>query len=374
MMKLMLNCTNISKGGGIQVSLALIDQMLSLTYRCESIVVASDVVYEQLERRHHEGLEIVLLNHGFFSRIVRGRSYRELGSLETKFRPDFVVSVFGPVYWKPKAPHIVGLANAWCFDSSSIAWNSLGVISWIKMRAMATVKNFFIKKETTYLHTETYLAKRKIAETLGIDEQKIVVANNGVNHHFWKEKRSGDLTKLNLEEGQFRILLLSAFYPHKNIGILRDMIPLVPANTCFVVTLPDLAYAELFGDGNQQILNVGPVKSADCPALYASCDAVILPSLLETFSANYVEAMTMGKPILTSDLDFAHEVCGDAALYFNPTSPEAIAEAVNLVIENPELRRKLERRGLERLTSFDNPNNRLKTIIDFVVKNEDYDA
>ena len=84
--------------------------------------------------------------------------------------------------------------------------------------------------------------------------------------------------------------------------------------------------------------------------------------------------MTIGKPILTSDLDFAHEVCGDAALYFNPTSPEAIAEAVNRVIENRELRRKLVGRGRERLTSFDNPNNRLKTIIDFIVENEDHDA
>ena len=374
MMKLMLNCTNISKGGGIQVSLALIDQTLSLAHRYESIVVASDVVYEQLERRHHEGLEIIRLNHGFFSRIVRGKSYRELGLLEMKFRPDFVISVFGPAYWKPNAPHIVGLANAWCFDSASIAWNSLGVMSWIKMRAMVDVKNFFIKKESTYLHTETYLAKRKIAETLGLEERKIVVANNGVNHHFSRETRSGDFRKLKREEGQFRILLLSAYYPHKNIGILRNVIPLVPSNTCFVVTLPASAYAELFGGCNEQILNVGPVKSADCPALYASCDAVILPSFLETFSANYVEAMTIGKPILTSDLDFAHEVCGDAALYFNPTSPEAIAEAVNRVIENRELRRKLVGRGRERLTSFDNPNNRLKTIIDFIVENEDHDA
>jgi glycosyltransferase involved in cell wall biosynthesis len=36
----------------------------------------------------------------------------------------------------------------------------------------------------------------------------------------------------------------------------------------------------------------------------------------------------MGKPIITSDRDFARVVCGDAALYVDPCNPAAIADAL----------------------------------------------
>ena len=51
---------------------------------------------------------------------------------------------------------------------------------------------------------------------------------------------------------------------------------------------------------------------------------MILPTLLESFSATYIEAMFHGKTILTSDLDFARDVCGEAAFYFDPLNPQSI--------------------------------------------------
>ena len=368
MLRLILNCSNISKGGGVQVSLEFISQVLSLSGEYQVLVVASDVVFRQLDKRRIEGIRIVCLTHNVTSRIVKGKSYRELQRLESDFKPDFVVSVFGPVYWRPSAPHVVGLANAWSFDFQSIAWESLGPLSWLKMRIMVAIKNRVIKDESDYLYTETNLAKTMIAKSLDVSIDDIVVSNNGANYHFLENSATIKDAEYKHVEAEFRILLLSAYYPHKNIAILRDVIPLVSSNCRFVLTLPESAYKAVFGEGNDQIINVGPVKSSECPALYASCDAVILPSLLETFSANYVEAMVMKKPILTSDLEFAHEVCGKAALYFNPTSPESIANKIEEIIASSELRLQLIESGLDRLKGFDNPKKRLTKIIDFIVE------
>ena len=83
-------------------------------------------------------------------------------------------------------------------------------------------------------------------------------------------------------------------------------------------------------------------------ALYAGVDAVVLPSLLESFSGVYVEAMALGVPIITSDRDFAHVVCGDAAIYVDPTDPGAIAQAIARLASNPELRSDLVRKGRDR--------------------------
>lgn len=54
-------------------------------------------------------------------------------------------------------------------------------------------------------------------------------------------------------------------------------------------------------------------------------------------------------PVLTSDLDFAHEVCGDAAVYFDPWSVESIKEAIDGLRKDPQLSRRLVSEGEKRL-------------------------
>jgi len=80
---------------------------------------------------------------------------------------------------------------------------------------------------------------------------------------------------------------------------------------------------------------------------------LLLPTLLESFSATYVEAMSFDCPILTSDLDFARGVCGDAAVYFDPWNPESIKNAIVKLKEDDEVRRDFParaRRQLERIS------------------------
>lgn len=135
------------------------------------------------------------------------------------------------------------------------------------------------------------------------------------------------------------LLCLTRYYPHKNLDILlRTFLEYRSAlqNVCIVFTLDerDGNGAQTFlkgirsaGLGNQ-LVNVGPVAQENLPALYARSDALILPTLLESFSGTYVEAMQFGKTILTSDRDFAHEVCGPAAIYFDPLSTASVFNVI----------------------------------------------
>lgn len=82
------------------------------------------------------------------------------------------------------------------------------------------------------------------------------------------------------------------------------------------------------------------------------------PSLLECFSAAYPEAMKMNVPILASDLSFARGICGDAACYFDPTSPESAGEAIYRLGEDEELRKRLITAGKEKLKQFDTAESR----------------
>jgi glycosyltransferase involved in cell wall biosynthesis len=59
--------------------------------------------------------------------------------------------------------------------------------------------------------------------------------------------------------------------------------------------------------------------------------------------------MACGCPVAAAPSGAIPEVCGDAALYFDPTSPESIAETVEQVLEHPV---ELVARGLERAAGF----------------------
>ena len=114
-----------------------------------------------------------------------------------------------------------------------------------------------------------------------------------------------------------RLLVFTSYKPHKNLEIIPHVAACcalgAPSRVRFVFTLPDgppwrrlKAKAEALGVG-EMMLNVGPVPAFAGPSLYAGCDALFMPTVLETFTANYPEAMAMDRPIITSDLDFAHD-------------------------------------------------------------------
>jgi len=86
---------------------------------------------------------------------------------------------------------------------------------------------------------------------------------------------------------------------------------------------------------------MGELPPERLAALYGSADAFILPTLLESFGRPYSEAMQFDLPILTSDRDFAHERCQDAALYFDPLDAGSVAMSMAQVIEDAALRFRL---------------------------------
>jgi glycosyltransferase involved in cell wall biosynthesis len=95
---------------------------------------------------------------------------------------------------------------------------------------------------------------------------------------------------------------------------------------------------------------------ADVPSLYRQVDALLLPTLLESFSGTYVEAMFHGKPIFTSNYEFATDVCQGAALYFDPLDVLDIFQCIRLATDNPNLIVQKIVAGKDRLRSMLNWN------------------
>ena len=91
------------------------------------------------------------------------------------------------------------------------------------------------------------------------------------------------------------------------------------------------------------------VSAVELVALYRRAAALVFPSLYEGFGLPPLEAMACGCPVACSAIPSLAEVCGDAALTFDPHDPAAIAAAVAAVLDDPEPWRA---RGMARAAAF----------------------
>ena len=102
----------------------------------------------------------------------------------------------------------------------------------------------------------------------------------------------------------------------------------------------------------EDIVFSGFVPAEDLPLLYNAADLFVLPSINEGFGLPILEAMACGAPVTCANTSSIPEVAGDAALYFDPHEPNAIAQAILKLLEDREIRKALVSKGLERAARF----------------------
>lgn len=372
--KVLINATTCVVGGGVQVAASFISQaMQDNKDSIDFFYAVSPQVMQNvsLDKRPHN-LQVISPSP---AQLWRGRSARkELAAVESKYNPDIILSIFGPAYHRFTAPHICGFADAWVTHRSRTAMSILSPIRHLYILAKCQYKKWRLSKQD-YYWVEADVAHRGLVRLLGIPPTKIKVIPNSYADYFEKPL-IGEINKS--KNNIVRIFCLAAPYPHKNLKIIPDVASLLRENDpdrvyCFIVTLPDdgpvvrkfWAMVDKYGVKNM-IENAGRIKLQECPRFYASSDIVFLPTLLETFSATYPEAMVMGKPIVTTDLDFAHNICGDAAAYYSPMSAEAAAKVLGQVARDPRLRESLIANGHNRLKYFPSPKQKYRLMLQWI--------
>jgi glycosyltransferase involved in cell wall biosynthesis len=155
---------------------------------------------------------------------------------------------------------------------------------------------------------------------------------------------------------RFVLLCLSKYYEHKNLDTLADLFEshgeqLAEVTVILTVDSAQHRKAPAFISRIRQphlrkhLVNVGPIGQEEIAGYFTASKGLILPTLLESFSGAYLEAMHFGRPILTSDRDFAREVCGEAARYFDPYEPASIRDAILELRDSADLRRRLVAAG-----------------------------
>ncbi len=94
------------------------------------------------------------------------------------------------------------------------------------------------------------------------------------------------------------------------------------------------------------------VSDEQLTELYGSCLGFVFSSLYEGFGLPVLEAMHFGAPVLASNQSSVPEVGGDAILYFDPRSKEALMQGLSRLHGDSELRSRLSKSGKARSEQF----------------------
>jgi glycosyltransferase involved in cell wall biosynthesis len=78
----------------------------------------------------------------------------------------------------------------------------------------------------------------------------------------------------------------------------------------------------------RDVIMLSRVTDEELDAAYRGATALVYPSLAEGFGFPVVEAMARQVPVIVADIPVMREVTGGAALFFDPHSPEALAETM----------------------------------------------
>jgi glycosyltransferase involved in cell wall biosynthesis len=175
----------------------------------------------------------------------------------------------------------------------------------------------------------------------GLSPQRVVVARHGPGQALPPAGRRFErrhFLYVGDDEPRKNLAALLAGYTRYRAGAADDAAPLVLAGS---------ARARAPG------VEVEPrPDSGRLARLYASALALVHPALHEGFGLTPLEAMAAGTPVLAARSPGLVETCGEAALWFDPRDPDAIAAALARAARDPGLRADLAARGSARAAEF----------------------
>lgn len=366
-MKILIDNSNLVAGGGIQVATSFINDLKMINNENLYCVVQSSNSAKEINKDEFPDL---FLFYDLDQQCIKSKYKRAkaLQQIENVFKPDVIFTVFGPSYYKSKCPKVVGFAIPYIIYPNSPFFSKISLLERLKYKVLSVLKSYYFNKNSDALIVETDNAREVYLEKKNADIE-IYTVNNTLNEIFFNEKLWNNFS---LKEKTYNILCLTANYAHKNLDIIPDVIDVLIKkynfnNFKFQITLSQ-DEMQLDAKYDNYINYLGRVPLRSIPALYEQVDVVFIPTLLEVFSATYLEAMFMGKPIVASDMPFSRDICGNAAIYCSPLDPEKYADAIIEIYNNNNLREELITKGTENLKRFGTSMDRSKSYLNIIKK------
>ena len=208
--------------------------------------------------------------------------------------------------------------------------------------------------------------KQELIDIAGIKENRIEVVPNGIDTTAFYPRPRGEESVVLIQPFSFRrpyVLYASRIeHPMKNhiqliraFGIFKERtkyphrLVLAGADSRGAERVKEAAAAS---PHRNDIFFTGHFPTTSLPELYSGADIVVIPSMYEGFGMGVLEAMASGVPVACARAASLPETAEHAALYFDPSSAEDMADRMVTLTANRDVHRECRRLGLERVKDF----------------------
>ncbi|MGB9911194.1 MAG: glycosyltransferase family 4 protein [Microgenomates group bacterium] len=221
----------------------------------------------------------------------------------------------------------------------------------------------FSLKRASHILAISQSTKKDIVNFYKIPPEKITVAYPGVSKNFPQTVSDSKIKKIK-EKYKIKnryILFLSTLKPSKNIEGLLEAFKIFKnlkkeKTINLVITgRKGWLFEKIFKKVQElrlekEVIFTDFVKEEEIPFLMKGAEVFVLPSFWEGFGIPVLEAMSLGVPVVASNVGSLPEVVNKAGILVNPYKPEEITYGIIKALENKE---KLIKLGYQQVKKFD---------------------
>ncbi|PXW85958.1 glycosyltransferase involved in cell wall biosynthesis [Pseudogracilibacillus auburnensis] len=205
--------------------------------------------------------------------------------------------------------------------------------------------------------------KRRLIERDIVKSDKIEVFPNAIDSNYFCQKNKQEMRKkLGYNQKDFIIAFLGHFIHRKGTARVSKALDGLPGVKSIFI-----------GSGSETptcegVLHMGKVPHNKIAEKLSAADVFVLPTLNEGCCNAIIEAMACGLPIISSDKPFNDDILWeDNSIRVDPMNIEEIKNAIKLVRDNEQLRRRMSAASLKHASTL-RIENRAKNIINFMEK------
>lgn len=219
----------------------------------------------------------------------------------------------------------------------------------------------YAARHATQLIAVSEFTKKDLINKLGVPAERISVVYEGVEPVNKPSENDIQVVKQKHNLTGPYIVFIGTIQPRKNL------VRLIQAFAQIADQHPQLELVLAGGKGwmsddiyatpaecniADRVKFLGYIDEHDKPALYAGAQATALVSLFEGFGLPVIESMAVGTPVIASNSSSLPEVVGQAGLLVNPESVQDIAQGLDKIISQQNLREQYVANGLLQAKKF----------------------
>jgi glycosyltransferase involved in cell wall biosynthesis len=203
--------------------------------------------------------------------------------------------------------------------------------------------------------------KRDLVHLLKIPAEKIKVIYQSCDESFKQEfslKVKQEIREKYQLPGKY-LLNVGTIEPRKNLMLIVKAMATLPSDISLVVIGKTQAYAV---EVQQEITRLNlkdrvvflkDVSFLDLPVIYQLATLFVYPSVYEGFGIPIIEALYSKIPVIAATGSCLEEAGGPDSLYIDPHSPEALSQAIQVVLTDNEKQSRMIEKGLQYAQRFD---------------------